>query len=290
MAQTTKIATAGEPLIRNISDTALWVAVYRARETERADALFHDPYARRLSGERGEAIAKSMEFGERNAWSYVSRTLRIDQIVTAQVQEGADMVIDLAAGLDARPYRMELPPSLQWIEVDLPAMIDYKEEILRDEKPRCSLERIRLDLSNAAARRDLFRELGAKAKKVLVITEGLLIYLSREEVLELGHDLAAQPSFCDWIVELTSPGLLKMLQKSLQAVERAGSPFKFAPREGPDFFRACGWKPVEVYSLLKTAAIRKRLPWMGRLAARLPESSGRQGSRPWGAICRVTRM
>lgn len=31
-----------EPLIRNISDTALLAAVYRARETERPDALFRD--------------------------------------------------------------------------------------------------------------------------------------------------------------------------------------------------------------------------------------------------------
>jgi len=45
------------PLIRNISDTARWVAVYRARETERADGLFRDPFARRLAGTRGEEIA-----------------------------------------------------------------------------------------------------------------------------------------------------------------------------------------------------------------------------------------
>jgi methyltransferase (TIGR00027 family) len=289
MAEQTKIATTSGPLIRSIADTALWVAVYRARETERADALFRDPYARRLAGERGEEIAKSMQFSERNAWSYVARTLRVDQIVAAQVREGADMVVNLAAGLDARPYRMELPQSLRWIEVDLPAMIDYKEEILHEERPRCSLERSRLDLSNAAARRELFRELGGRAKKVLVITEGLLIYLSREEVVALGNDLASQPSVRDWIVELVSPGLLKMLQKNLAAVEQAGSPFKFAPSEGPDFFAACGWKPVEVYSLLKTPAIRGRLPWIGRLAALLPESNGRQGMRVWGAICRVTR-
>lgn len=290
MAEEIKVAAAGGPLIRNISDTALWVAVYRARETERADALFRDPFARRLAGQRGEEIARSLEFAERNAWTYLARTLSIDRIVTAQVKDGADMVINLAAGLDARPYRMELPPSLKWIEVDLPAMIDYKEVILREEKPRCSLQRIRLDLSNVAARRELFRELGAQAKKALLITEGLLIYLGREEVLALGHDLAAQPSFADWIVELVSPGLLKMVQKKLDALQQAGSPLKFGPSEGPDFFNACGWKPVEVYSLLKTAARVKRLPWWGRLAALLPESNGRQGMRAWSGICRVTRM
>jgi O-methyltransferase involved in polyketide biosynthesis len=33
------------PFIRNISDTARWMAVYRARETERPDAHFRDPFA-----------------------------------------------------------------------------------------------------------------------------------------------------------------------------------------------------------------------------------------------------
>lgn len=47
------------PLVRDVSDTALWVAVYRARETERPDALFRDPYARRLAGARGEQIARA---------------------------------------------------------------------------------------------------------------------------------------------------------------------------------------------------------------------------------------
>ena len=41
--------------IENISDTARWVALYRAIESERPDAHFRDPYARRLLGEGGEA-------------------------------------------------------------------------------------------------------------------------------------------------------------------------------------------------------------------------------------------
>src|SRR3974390_288427 len=42
-----------EPLIRNISDTAFWAAIYRARETEQPNPLFRDPFARRLAGTRG---------------------------------------------------------------------------------------------------------------------------------------------------------------------------------------------------------------------------------------------
>ena len=54
-----------EPLVRNISDTALLVAIYRARETERPDAVFGDPFARRLAGERCDHVAKSMPFRKR---------------------------------------------------------------------------------------------------------------------------------------------------------------------------------------------------------------------------------
>src|SRR5262249_38710240 len=122
MVERLETESASGPLIRNISDTALWVAVYRARETERPEALCRCPLARKLAGERGEQIARSMQFGERHAWSYVARTWLVDRIVTEQVAQGTDMVVNLAAGLDTRPYRMDLPRSLRWIEVDLPGM------------------------------------------------------------------------------------------------------------------------------------------------------------------------
>src|SRR5579859_5459056 len=119
-----------EPVIRNISDTACWAAIYRARETERPEALFRDPFARKLAGARGEEIATSIPFSERQTWAWVTRTYLFDQFISEQVAVGADMVVNLAAGLDARPYRMPLPANLRWIEVDLPELLDYKERIL----------------------------------------------------------------------------------------------------------------------------------------------------------------
>ncbi len=274
------------PLIRNISDTALWVAVYRARESERPDALFRDPFARRLAGSRGEQIATSMPFGERATWAFVMRTYLYDQFITEQLSQGVDMVVNLAAGLDARPYRMALPASLQWIEVDLPGILDYKEEILAGEKPVCALERVRLDLSDVNGRRELFARLGAKSKKTLVITEGLIIYLTAEEVGNLARDLAAPPSFQRWIVDIASPGLVRMLQKNLgKQVGAGGAALKFGPKEGPAFFVPFGWNVLDVRNPLKTAGRLKRLSFGMWLASLLPVSSGAQGSRPWSGIC-----
>src|SRR5215471_13631866 len=159
------------PVIRNISDTASWAAIYRARESERPDALFRDPYARRLAGERGEQIAASMPFSDKATWSWVTRTYLYDHFISDQIRQGVDMVVNLAAGLDARPYRMAVPPTLPWVEVDLPDLFTNKEAILRNDKPVCALERVRLDLADISARRELFDRLGRSARKVLIITE-----------------------------------------------------------------------------------------------------------------------
>src|SRR5713226_9324023 len=166
-----------QAVVRNISDTARWAAVFRARETERADALFRDPYAERLAGKMGVDIANTLPEGNSHAWAWVARTYLFDQFITREIEQGADMVVNLAAGLDARPYRMALPASLQWIEVDLPEILTYKEEILAMEKPSCALERIRTDLSDSSARRALFADLDRRAGRILILTEGLLIYL-----------------------------------------------------------------------------------------------------------------
>ncbi len=264
--------------VRNISDTARWAAYFR------------DPYAERLAGQHGIDIASTLPEGNKHAWAWVTRTYLFDQFITQELQQGADLVLNLAAGLDARPYRMKLPQSLQWIEVDLPEILAYKVEILANEQPTCALERVRLDLADAAARRVFFAELNRRAKKILVLTEGLLIYLSAEEVAALARDLAGGASFQRWIIDLASPGLLKMMQKTTgKHLSKVGAPFKFAPAEGPAFFAPHSWEPMEVKAVLQTAAQFKRPPWLLRLLARLPEKKGQAGNRPWSGVCLFRR-
>ncbi len=272
-----------EPTIQHISDTARWSAVFRARESERPNALFHDPFARRLAGERGEQIAKATPFHQKNEWSWITRTYLFDKIIRQQVAEGVDMVVNLAAGLDARPYRMAVPPSLRWVEVDLPEILEYKAKVLKDEKPVCSLERMSADLANGETRRSLFTRLNDGASRALVISEGLLVYLPRDEVAKFAQDLRSYPAFRRWTFDIVSPPLLKMLQKNTHhEFGSQVSPLQFAPEEGPDFFIPYGWKVLEVRSMLKTAAALKRTPFMLSLFARLPERPAKQ---PWSAAC-----
>jgi methyltransferase (TIGR00027 family) len=257
--------------IENISDTARWVAIYRAEESERPDAHFRDPYARRLAGERGEEIVRNMPDGH-SSWPIVVRTIALDEMIAERIRQGADTVLNLAAGLDARPYRMELPPSLRWIEVDLPGVVDYKTEALAGAEPRCRLERIALDLADREARRELFRRVSEESREVLVVTEGLLIYLDAEAVASLADDMHAEPNLRWWLMDLASPKLLEMLSKTWgPTLEAANAPFKFGPEEGPAFFAPHGWRAAEVRPTLDEAARLKREPrfmwfWRGLLA------------------------
>ncbi len=275
-------------MLRNISDTALWTALYRARESERPDALFNDPFARRLAGQRGEEFAASLK--QDRSWAFVVRTYLFDKFIRDAIARGTDTILNLAAGLDARPYRMDLPSSLRWFEADLPELLDYKEEILQDDKPRCTLERVNIDLRDGAQRRALFQRVGQNAKNVLVITEGLIIYLAREDVTALAQDLAVQPAFKRWVTDLASPGLVRMMQKELGPhLDPIASQLQFGPPEGPEFFAKLGWKPLAVESHIKVAARVKRGPLLLRLLGMLPESKKPPGDRPWGGVLSLGR-
>jgi methyltransferase (TIGR00027 family) len=254
------------PLIRNVSDTARWVAFYRAMESERPDAIFQDPFARRLAGARGEAIVRGLPKGRQMAWPMIVRTALMDEIILRVIaQEGVDCVLNLAAGLDARPWRMALPTSLKWVDVDHAEMIDYKLEILAAEKTVCSYEAVRLDLAEPAGRRALFQRVGASARRVLVMTEGLLVYLSPEAVAELAKDLAAQPSFRLWLMDLASPALLKMLERTWAPALKAGNaPMQFAPAENTAFFAPLGWREVEYRSMFDESIRLNRTMPMAR--------------------------
>jgi len=278
------------PLISNVSDTARWVAANRAWESARPDALFRDPLAARLAGERGEQIARRMARGATaNGWPMITRTKLIDDMVSAAVADGCTSVLNLAAGFDTRPYRLDLSPDLQWVEADLPALLDEKERLLSAERPRCSLERVRVDLSDTSRRTELFDRVEAMSKRVLIITEGLVLYLDDATVAALANDLLARPSFAFWVVDFSSPAILKLLRRGRSA-ELANAPFLFGPPNGVAFFEALGWHTREVRSLFHEGARLRRVPWLLRPLALFPPADARApGDKQWSAVVRFAR-
>lgn len=277
---------ANGPAIRNVSDTALWVAFYRAMETERPDALFRDPYARKLSGERGEQIVRKLRGGMRQSWSMIVRTAVMDELLLKIVaQDRIDMVINLAAGLDARPLRLDLPPSMRWVEVDLPGMIEYKTEMLKGETPKCKLERISADLADEKTRQEVFARLNGTAQRAFVITEGLLAYLAPEQVASLARALHDCRHFQYWMTDLASPKVKQMMDKHWgKQLKAAGAPFKFAPAEAEEFFRPQGWEAAEFRDFFnESMRLNRTMPmmWIVRMQMRIMPKRSAKMMKQW---------
>jgi methyltransferase (TIGR00027 family) len=248
--------------IENVSDTALWVAYYRVLETERPDALFQDPLAKVLVGERGKQIAENMKAtGRYTQWAVVSRTVMIDEFIQNLIKEGVDTIINLGAGLDTRPYRMSLPQNLKWIEIDQPQIISLKNEKLKSEKPVCELSRFEIDLSQPAQRKDILSKVTIGSKKTLVLTEGVLPYLSEDEVTSLAKDLQDQPSIQYWIAEYFDPAVYKYLKSSLRTQKMKNAPFRFFPANWIGFFEERGWAPLQIrYSSEVAQKYNRKIP------------------------------
>jgi methyltransferase (TIGR00027 family) len=281
--------------IENISDTARWVAVYRAMETARPDAIFRDPFADRLAGERGRAILDAMPKGRAYAWPMIVRTALFDELVLDAVgKRNADLVINLAAGLDARPWRLPLPASLHWVDVDLPGILNYKTEALREETPVCRYEAVVADLRDLEARRELFSRLGAGSSRAVVLSEGLLIYLTPEQVASLAADLHAQPGFAEWVLDLGSPQLLKRMERTWgKKLAASGSPFQFAPAEGTEFFKPYGWREAEYRSMWEESQRLNRTmkgAWFWNAIGRFYPKRVREGFRRFSGIVRLERI
>jgi methyltransferase (TIGR00027 family) len=274
-------------IITHVSDTARWTALHRATESARADALFSDPLAERLAGDQGRAIVARVPRSTRNGWWLIARTKIIDDVIARSIADGCDRVLNLAAGLDTRPYRLDLPSDFPWIEADLPPLLAEKTQLLADQTPRCRLTRTAVDLSDPHARDAFLNEALDGATKALVLTEGLLMYLEDRDVIALSAAIK-RPEVAWWMLDFAGPGLKKMMNKKVAGMLQ-NAPFKFAPENGLAYFEDLGWRTLEAESLLVAANRFHRLPMIMRPAAWLPQPDPRHpGGRPWSATALLT--
>ena len=275
------------PLISNVSDTARWMAAYRAAETARPDALFNDPFADTLAGDRGRAIAAATPRLVRSGWWWVIRTKLIDDLIAESVESGCDRVLNLATGFDTRPYRLDLPTGLEWIEADLPEIVDEKQRLLTGETARCQLSRVAVDLADARSRAAFLADATSGARHAVVITEGLLLYLSEQQVGALADDLRRK-EIGGWITDLIAPVIVRGMMRRMPSLEKA--PMTFEPTDGVAFFEQHEWSVGTVRTIHRHAGRWKRLPTVLHPVAYIPDPNPRKlAYLPWSAVVRFDR-
>jgi methyltransferase (TIGR00027 family) len=256
--------------ISHVSDTALMTAACRALETDRPDGWVRDPLAARLAGERGFAIARALPALEIMSFGVGMRTCILDDVVTKAISaHGISTVLSIGAGLDTRPWRLEVPSDLRWVEVDLPAILDYKADLLAAEHPKCRIERLVADLNDPEQRHAMFATVSEQPS--LMITEGLLMYLPAATVEALATEAVQLSGIRYWLMDLATGALAKAVRmSSFKEIEALRAPDNLDGNGIIDVAKRYGWTSVESHTYAVQGMQRMpqgRLEAMARLAA-----------------------
>lgn len=212
-----------------VSLTACWTAALRARETARHDRLFADPLAEGLAGPEGQELVARMESREVATQLTIPIRTRFfdDALLRIAQTHTLRQAVLLAAGLDTRAFRLDLPPDLTFFELDRPQILELKEQRLRAlgaHTARCRRRAIATDLFGPWA--DDLRKAGFSAQPTVWLAEGLLAYLSAPQVRDLletvtslcnlgdflladvpGASLLHSPQLAQWLSTLADHGM-----------------------------------------------------------------------------------
>jgi methyltransferase (TIGR00027 family) len=240
--------------INHVSDTALMVAACRALETELPDAFARDPFAARLAGERGFAILDAVPHSMVLRFGMAIRTRFLDELLGDVLPGDAiGTVLSVGCGLDTRPWRLNLPSGLRWIEFDFPDVLDYKYGLLADEKPRCHLERLSVDLNDPVQRKTMYASASGRA---LMITEGVLMYLPAGTVETLAAEVHEHSGVAHWISDITTSGFSKALRggQDRDHLDSVKAPDALSGEQILDVLRTHGWTTADMRSYIRDTA------------------------------------
>jgi methyltransferase (TIGR00027 family) len=272
---------------RGVGQTAIGVARIRARESERADRLFHDPYAEAFVTAAQGAVAgqrtppdertppdgltppdgpappdERMSLGEIFQERVVIRTRFLDDYLIAAAAAGCRQVVLLAVGMDTRGYRLEWPAGTQLFEIDQPDVLAFKDVVLNRQGavPRCHRVALAADLRENWA--GVLLDSGFRStEQTAWLAEGLLIYLTAEEaghLLTATTDLSAPGSRIAFEYNDTSDGSPVSQARTLPGMTRITSLWKGGLGSAtPDWLTRHGWQ-VQIRGIGPVAASYNR--------------------------------
>ncbi|HVU02515.1 MAG TPA: SAM-dependent methyltransferase [Polyangiaceae bacterium] len=224
--------------------TSLWVAAMRAEETDRPDRLISDPFARALAGPEGFDVMRRGD--PPTAFRppvVVVRTRFYDETIEAALARGLRQLVLVAAGMDARAFRLDFPSGTRVFELDQPAVLSYKAERLGDAKPRTERVAVPVDLREdwPAALRAAGFDAG---RPTFWLVEGLTPYLPEADVkgvLARIDALAAPGS--EVLFDVAGKSVLESpyMRDRLAFVASLGAPWHFASDEPETLLEPLGW-------------------------------------------------
>ena len=203
-------------ITQSVGATALGVAAARAAETESENPLINDPFARVFVDAAGEGmwsvyadpalLSRAVEI-EPEVQARIrlmidfmaTRTAFFDEFFLRAADSGVRQVVILAAGLDARSWRLPWPEGTIVYELDQPKVLEFKTNTLREHgaTPTAQLVNVPIDLRQDWPK--ALQEAGFDASRPAAWSaEGLVRYLpaqAQDLLFERIHSLSVEGSW-----------------------------------------------------------------------------------------------
>ena len=198
--------------MKPVSRTAFYCCGIRAWDAARAHPLCGDEYAKRCMSAAGHAYVEKFR-SERlaNAGSVIRHRI-IDDLLRDEIRRDArQTVFLLGAGFDSRAYRLS---GGQWIEFDAPELIAYKNECLPVAECANPLRRVAFDFDNELLRDGLAPF--ASSERVLIVLEGVLVYLDSDAICTLIADLTATFPHHVLIADIMTRAMFRTYARSMR--------------------------------------------------------------------------
>lgn len=252
--------------MESVSYTAQWTAAARALETERsADALFKDELARDLSAPRGFELLKKYRGGGVAEFVAIRTKYLDDTIESVLASTPIRQVVLVAAGMDARAFRLSWPEDTVVYEVDHAALHAEKRSRLAELGARSTVRRREVGADLAGDWLPALRDAGFdREQPTLWVTEGLMFFLTREQASALLATMRSASSPGSWLaLDMISEQLLRSpaSQFFLATLASDGVRWQFGTDDPEEFLRENGWELRELKEPGESGAGENRWPY-----------------------------
>ena len=196
--------------IQGVPETMLQTLFARAAYSQKKEHKFYDKKAIELVAQLDYDFSNAKKDVAMSS-GVIARTILLDRMVGDFIKENPDAaVVNIACGLDTRIYRLD-NGQVRWYNLDLPEVIHIRRRLLNEQGRISMIARSAMDESWAA-------EIEDPTGKVLVVLEGLVMYLTEADVRQILSIICRRFEHAEIIMETMNPFIMRhMKEKSIEA-------------------------------------------------------------------------
>ncbi len=225
--------------------TARWTAAVRARESERQDSLFNDPWAAALAGKEGQEWIESRSAD--SVSPIVLRTRFFDDFMQRiTFQHRILQVVLVATGLDTRAFRLKWPEQTRLFELDQSLVLQHKDQVLGLAGAQLSCVRQTVPVNLTTPWEEPLIKVGFNPRQPSAwLLEGFLFYIPNESILRLLDQVTSLAAPASWMgfdivnsITLSSP----LTKQWVEMQAQLGAPWIGTLDDPEEFLGVRGWQ------------------------------------------------